>query len=124
MPTFLRMLVVFVLLGTPLNRVFPVGRFTKPVVLDTAKTTHYFPTGNPTANGERYDPTAMTAANKTLPFHTWVEFYSPTTGKTILVRINDRGPYNKKRPERIFDLTPAAVEALGHSLDEIGRAHV
>ena len=63
-----------------------------------------------TANGERYNMNAMTAAHKTLPFGTLVRVESPTTGKSVIVRINDRGPYAKGR---IIDLSRAAATQLG-----------
>lgn len=63
-----------------------------------------------TANGERYDMNALTAAHKTLPFGTLVRVKSVSTGKSVVVRINDRGPYAKGR---IIDLSRAAAEQLG-----------
>lgn len=65
-----------------------------------------------TANGERMNPGAMTAAHKTLPFGTRVTVVNHSTGKRVVVRINDRGPFIKGR---IIDLTPAAARALGFS---------
>lgn len=63
-----------------------------------------------TANGERYNMDAMTAAHKTLPFGTVVVVQSATTGKTVTVRINDRGPFIKGR---VIDLSRAAAKKLG-----------
>jgi rare lipoprotein A len=62
-----------------------------------------------TASGERFDKTAMTAAHKTLPMHSRVRVTRLDTGRSIIVRINDRGPY---KPGRIIDLSDAAAEAL------------
>ncbi|KWT72318.1 MULTISPECIES: septal ring lytic transglycosylase RlpA family protein [unclassified Variovorax] len=62
-----------------------------------------------TANGERFDMTAMTAAHKTLPFNTRVCVRSLVNGREVLVRINDRGPY---AAGRIIDLSRAAADAL------------
>lgn len=62
-----------------------------------------------TANGERFDMGAMTAAHKTLPFNTRVCVRSLVNGKEVLVRINDRGPYASGR---IIDLSRAAAEEL------------
>ncbi|MBU1358778.1 MAG: septal ring lytic transglycosylase RlpA family protein [Gammaproteobacteria bacterium] len=62
-----------------------------------------------TANGERFDMTAMTAAHKTLPFNTLVCVRSLVNGREVLVRINDRGPY---AGGRIIDLSRAAANAL------------
>jgi len=63
-----------------------------------------------TANGERFDMSAMTAAHKTLPFNTKVCVRSLVNGKEVLVRINDRGPY---AAGRIIDLSRAAAEQIG-----------
>lgn len=66
--------------------------------------------GRRTASGERYDKHALTAAHKTLPFGTRVRVRSVHTGREVVVRINDRGPYQHRR---IIDLSRAAMVALG-----------
>ena len=66
--------------------------------------------GKRTASGERFNTQAMTAAHKTLPFGTQVRVKSLSTGKEVVVRINDRGPFIKGR---IIDLSNAAAKALG-----------
>lgn len=66
--------------------------------------------GRPTANGERFDMNAMTAAHKTLPFGTRVRVTNPSTGKSVVVRINDRGPFTRGRE---IDLSRAAAIELG-----------
>jgi rare lipoprotein A len=53
----------------------------------------YYDTGSRTANGERFDPNGLTAAHKTLPFNTRVRVTNPANGKSVTVRINDRGPF-------------------------------
>lgn len=63
-----------------------------------------------TANGETFDPNAMTAAHKSLTFGSRVQVTNRLNGKSIEVRINDRGPYVEGR---IIDLTPKAAEELG-----------
>lgn len=63
-----------------------------------------------TANGERFDMGAMTAAHKTLPFNTLVCVQSLTNGREVLVRINDRGPY---AAGRIIDLSRNAADEIG-----------
>lgn len=63
-----------------------------------------------TANGERFDMAAMTAAHRTLPFNTRVCVRSLVNGREVLVRVNDRGPY---AAGRIIDLSRAAADALG-----------
>ena len=66
--------------------------------------------GRRTASGERFDMTAMTAAHKTLPFGTRVRVTNPRTGKSVVVRINDRGPYAHGRE---IDVSRAAATQLG-----------
>ncbi|WP_414820409.1 septal ring lytic transglycosylase RlpA family protein [Variovorax sp. Root411] len=63
-----------------------------------------------TANGERFDMAAMTAAHKTLPFNTRVCVRSLVNGSEVLVRINDRGPY---AAGRVIDLSRAAADRIG-----------
>ncbi|MET0365400.1 MAG: septal ring lytic transglycosylase RlpA family protein [Sphingobium sp.] len=75
--------------------------------------------GNRTANGERFRPGWVTAAHTTLPLPTYVEVTSLDTGRTILVRINDRGPFVAGRG-RIIDLSRGAAEQLGMK----GQGHV
>ncbi|MGE0475087.1 MAG: septal ring lytic transglycosylase RlpA family protein [Nitrospirales bacterium] len=65
--------------------------------------------GKPSASGEPYDMWAMTAAHRTLPFGTIVQVESVATGKTVAVRINDRGPFIRGR---IIDLSYAAAREL------------
>ena len=65
--------------------------------------------GGPTASGERFDKNAMTAAHRTLPMNTRVRVTSKRNGRTVEVRINDRGPYGKGR---IIDLSEAAAKRL------------
>ena len=65
-----------------------------------------------TANGERMNPGAMTAAHRTLPFGTRVSVVNQRNGKSVIVRISDRGPFVRGR---IIDLTPKAARAIGLS---------
>lgn len=67
--------------------------------------------GNQVANGERFRPNWLTAAHKTLPLPSYVEVTSLDTGRRILVRVNDRGPFGESA--RIIDLSRGAAEALG-----------
>lgn len=62
-----------------------------------------------TATGERFDKTAMTAAHKTLPLNTRVRVTNVVNGRSVVVRINDRGPY---KPGRVIDLSEAAAGQL------------
>jgi rare lipoprotein A len=66
--------------------------------------------GRKTASGERFDRHAMTAAHKTLPFGTRVRVTHPKSGRSVVVRINDRGPYARGR---IVDLSEEAARRLG-----------
>ncbi len=66
--------------------------------------------GKKTANGEEYDQDLMTAAHKLLPMNTWVKVTNMENNKSVVIRINDRGPYKKNR---IIDLTRKAATELG-----------
>jgi rare lipoprotein A len=73
----------------------------------------YYDEGQLTANGETFDPDALTAASKTLPFNTRVRVTNPDNGRSVVVRINDRGPFVDGRCR---DLSRAAFAAIA-SLD-------
>ncbi|MBC6717476.1 MULTISPECIES: septal ring lytic transglycosylase RlpA family protein [Aurantimonas] len=66
--------------------------------------------GRRTANGESFNMNSMTAAHKTLPFGTKVRVTNRRNGKSVVVRINDRGPYHGGR---IIDLSRAAASKIG-----------
>ena len=66
--------------------------------------------GRRTASGERFDQRKMTAAHRTLPFGTKVRVTDPANGRSVVVRVNDRGPFVKGR---VIDLSRAAAERLG-----------
>jgi rare lipoprotein A len=66
--------------------------------------------GQKTASGERFNPGALTAASKTLPFGTRVRVTNARNGRSVVVRINDRGPFVAGR---IIDLSTAAARAIG-----------
>lgn len=66
--------------------------------------------GKPTASGEPYDKDALTAAHRTLPFGTMVEVTDLSNRRTVIVKINDRGPFGNSR--RIIDLSRRAAEEL------------
>ena len=68
--------------------------------------------GGRTANGERAHSAALTAAHRSLAFGTKVEVTNKRNGKTVVVRINDRGPFVRGR---VIDVTPAAAKALDFS---------
>lgn len=66
--------------------------------------------GRRTASGETFDLNGMTAAHRTLPFGTKVRVINPRTGASVIVRINDRGPFTRGRT---IDVSRAAAEQLG-----------
>ena len=77
----------------------------------------YAYSGGRSASGERAAPSGLTAAHRSLPFGTLVRVTNAATGRSVVVRINDRGPFVAGR---VIDVTPAAAQALGFS----GLAHV
>ena len=77
--------------------------------------------GRTTANGETYDQYAMTAAHPTLPMPSLVEVTNLANGRTIVLRINDRGPFAKGR---IIDVSKAAAEELGFKKQGVTRVRV
>jgi rare lipoprotein A len=68
--------------------------------------------GGKTASGERANPRELTAAHRSLPFGSRVTITNKKNGRTVTVRINDRGPFVRGR---IIDVTPAAARQLGFS---------
>jgi rare lipoprotein A len=70
----------------------------------------WYQSGRRTANGEKFDPNGMTAAHKKLPFNTRVRVTNPENGNSIVVRINDRGPFRKGYE---LDLARGAARAIG-----------
>jgi rare lipoprotein A len=84
----------------------------------------YSYSGGKTASGETTNPSGLTAAHRTLPFGTMVRVTNQHNGRSVVVRINDRGPFTRGR---VIDVTPAAAGQLGFSgltsvrLDVVGR---
>ncbi|GJE38331.1 septal ring lytic transglycosylase RlpA family protein [Methylobacterium persicinum] len=70
----------------------------------------WYGSGHRTANGEHYNPYGLTAAHRTLPFGTRVRVENRVTGRSVVVRINDRGPFVRGR---IIDLSKGSARALG-----------
>lgn len=68
--------------------------------------------GSKTASGEAFSPAKLTAAHRTFPFGTMIRVTNLRNGRTVVVRINDRGPFSKGR---VIDLTPAAAKELRFS---------
>jgi rare lipoprotein A len=77
--------------------------------------------GRPTASGEPFDPDALTAAHRTLPFGTCLRVESVASGRSVEVRINDRGPFVK---DRIVDLSEAAARSLELVHQGVGRVRL
>ena len=74
--------------------------------------------GRQAANGEIYDMEKLTAAHRTLPFGSKVRVTNKSNGRSVIVTINDRGPFVRRR---IIDLSPAAARSLGFSgLAQVG----
>jgi len=82
--------------------------------------------GGRTANGERASAGGLTAAHRSLPFGTLVKVTNRHSQRSVVVRVNDRGPFVRGR---VIDLTPAAAHAIGFSglapvtLSVVGRRH-
>jgi rare lipoprotein A len=74
-----------------------------------------------TANGERFDMYALTAAHRTLPLNSYVRVTVLATGRSVVVRINDRGPYVA---DRIIDLSARAARDLGMRENGVERVRV
>ena len=96
----------------------PAGTFSSPNISETLIAPHveraswYGPgfQGRQTSTGERFDQNALTAASTTLPLGSHVRVTNPKTGRSVVVRINDRGPYVRGRS---IDLSRAAAERIG-----------
>ena len=77
--------------------------------------------GRKTANGEIFNTNSLTAAHKTLPFNTRVKVTNLSNGKSVIVRINNRGPYTKGR---IIDLSTAAFSAIENTKKGITKVQL
>jgi rare lipoprotein A len=75
--------------------------------------------GTTTATGEHFDPSQLTAAHRTLPFGTRVRVTRVDTGQSVVVRINDRGPF---KPGRVIDLSEGAARNL--HMTDVGLTNV
>ena len=77
--------------------------------------------GRPTASGERYDPRRLTAAHRSLPFGTLLRVTNLENGRSVVVRVNDRGP---ARADRILDVSYRAARNLGFSNTGLARVEI
>jgi rare lipoprotein A len=109
---------VFTLTLTSFKTTHP---FTADVQTQTGVASYYNDRhhGKKTASGEIYNNTKLTAAHRTLPFGTQVKVTNLSNGKSVTVRINDRGPYVKNR---LIDLSKVAAREIG--LIKMGVARV
>ena len=79
----------------------------------------YYSSGSRTANGEHFNPNGYTAAHRTLPFGTRLRVTNTANGHSVVVRVNDRGPFIKGR---VLDLSRGAAKAIG--MIDSGTAHI
>src|SRR5437870_1644247 len=77
--------------------------------------------GRATASGEAFDMNKLTAAHRTLPFGTRLRVTNVENGRSVVVRVNDRGPWAN---DRILDLSLAAAKALGMAGDGVARVEI
>jgi rare lipoprotein A len=94
----------------PICAVLALSCLSAPAFAETCVASHYGYGGGRTASGERMNPNAMTAAHRARPFGSHVTVTSHSTGRSVTVRINDRGPFVKGR---CIDLSTGAARALG-----------
>ena len=98
------------------DRAAPVRTATLTIPAERATETHssgiasYYTEGTRTASGERFNTRELTAAHPTLPFGTRLRVTNVTTGKSVTVRVNDRGPFVRGR---VVDVSYSAAESLG-----------
>ncbi|HEX8215402.1 MAG TPA: septal ring lytic transglycosylase RlpA family protein [Allosphingosinicella sp.] len=104
-----------------LEQPVPAKRLEESTVLGEGMASFYGTelAGNRTASGERFNPNAMTAAHRTLPMGTKLRVTNKANGKSVIVRINDRGPFAKGR---IIDVSRGAAEKI--SMIRSGTARV
>ncbi|SFH81462.1 septal ring lytic transglycosylase RlpA family protein [Halpernia frigidisoli] len=105
-----------ILIAIMIISVFGIYSFKSGANLDSVKTSfasyyHSKFNGKKTASGEIFSNTKMTAANKSLPFGTLVKVTNLRTNKSVVVKINDRGPYHTSRA---IDLSKAAFDEIGN----------
>ncbi|BBD58664.1 rare lipoprotein A [Nostoc sp. HK-01] len=81
----------------------------------------YDGSGSMTASGQRFNPEAMTAAHRSLPFGTKVRVTNTSNGRSVIVRINDRGPYIRGR---VIDLSTAAARTIGMIGSGVAPVHI
>ena len=80
--------------------------------------------GKVTANGETFNQRRLTAAHNTLPLPSLVKVTNLNNNKSIIVRVNDRGPFARNKRDRIIDLSERAAELLGMKNKGVARVNV
>jgi len=105
--------------GRTINKGIPVKKGYKEVGVIS----YYGPGfhGKKTANGETYNQNGLTAAHRTIPFNTKVKVTIFSSDKSVIVRINDRGPFKKKR---ILDLSVGAAKKVGLTKEGVTKAEI
>ncbi len=99
----------------------------KPALADQKKTiattgmASYYGYGGRTASGERHSAAAMTAAHRSLPFGTKVRVTNTANGRSVVLRINDRGPFVRGR---IIDVSTAAADDLGFRKRGVAKVQI
>jgi len=81
----------------------------------------YYKKGKRTASGEHFDPRGLTAAHRSLPFGTRVLITNLRNGKSVIVRINDRGPFIRSR---VIDLSLGAAKVVGLTISGVAKVKV
>lgn len=93
----------------------------KTNIIATSGMASYYGYGGRTANGERHSAKAMTAAHRSLPFNTRVRVTNKANGRSVVVRINDRGPFVKGR---IIDVSTAVADELGFRKRGVAKVEI
>ena len=90
----------------------------QPVTAKNVGMASCYKSGKRTANGERFNPNGLTAAHRSLPFGTKLKVTNPRTGRSVVVRVNDRGPFIRGR---VIDLSLGAARVIGLTASGVGR---
>jgi rare lipoprotein A len=107
-------------LGIGFDAWFVIGELaTEGIAKTVVGRASFYKSGDRTANGERFFPLGLTAAHRNLPFGTHILVTNIKNGKSVVVRINDRGPFFQGR---VLDLSLGAARAIG--LDSLGIGQI